>query len=55
MDYMIPKSKAEEVYLPDLRKIFERLRKYALKLNPNKYVLGAASQITRFYGESTWY
>lgn len=32
----IAESKAEEDHLADLRKIFEQLQKYDLKLNPNR-------------------
>lgn len=40
---IIAKSKAEEDHLTDLQKIFERLRKYDLKLNSNKCLFGATS------------
>lgn len=40
---MIAKSMTEEGHLVDLQKIFERLRKYDLKLNPNKCVFVVAS------------
>lgn len=33
MDDMITKSKKEESYIQDLKKLFERLRKYKLRLN----------------------
>jgi hypothetical protein len=36
VDDMIAKSKDEESHIPALRKLFERLRKYQLKLNPAK-------------------
>jgi hypothetical protein len=36
VDDMIAKSKDEESHIPALRKLFERLRKYQLKLNPVK-------------------
>ena len=36
MDNMIAKSKTEEEHLVNLRKLFERLRKYQLRLNPAK-------------------
>ena len=34
VDDMIAKSKTEEEHLVNLRKLFERLRKYRLRLNP---------------------
>ena len=33
---MIAKSQTEEVHVDDLLKLFQRLRKYRLRLNPNK-------------------
>jgi len=36
VDDMIAKSKTEEEHLVNLRKLFERLRKYRLRLNPAK-------------------
>ena len=36
VDDMIAKSKTEEEHLINLRKLFERLRKYQLRLNPTK-------------------
>ena len=36
VDDMIAKSKTEEEHLVNLRKLFERLCKYQLKLNPGK-------------------
>ena len=33
---MIAKSQEKEVHSKNLRKLFERLRKYQLKLNPSK-------------------
>lgn len=43
IDDMIPKSRAKEDHLTALQKIFVRLRKYDLKLNPNKCVFDASS------------
>lgn len=43
VDDMIAKTKAEEDHLTDLRKIFERMRRYDLKLNSNKCVFGPPS------------
>ena len=36
VDDMIVKSQTEEDYLEDFLKLFQRLRKYHLRLNPNK-------------------
>lgn len=44
VDDMIAKSKAEEDHLIDLREIFERLRKYDLKLNSKKCVFDTTSE-----------
>nr|XP_027088541.1 uncharacterized protein LOC113709895 [Coffea arabica] len=41
VDDIIIKSKKAEDHLMDLRKLFERLRKYNLKLNPAKCAFGA--------------
>ena len=43
VDDIIAKSKAEEEQLVNLRKLFERLRKYQLRLNPAKYSFGVKS------------
>jgi len=43
MDDMIAKSKDEENNIPALKKLFERLRKYQLKLNPAKCTFGVKS------------
>lgn len=43
VDDMIAKSKEEEDHLVNLRKVFDRLRKYSLRLNSNKCVFGATS------------
>lgn len=40
---MIAQSMIKEDHLVDLKKIFERLRKFDLKLNPNKCVFGVTS------------
>jgi len=40
VDDMITKSKSEEEHLINLRKQFERLRKFKLKLNPAKCTFG---------------
>nr|XP_027122157.1 uncharacterized protein LOC113739111 [Coffea arabica] len=41
VDDIIIKSRKVEDHLVDLKKLFERLRKYNLKLNPAKYAFGA--------------
>jgi hypothetical protein len=43
VDDMITKSKDEENHIPALKKLFERLRKYQLKLNPVKCTFGVKS------------
>jgi len=43
VDNMIAKSKPEEEHLVNLRKLFERLRKYQLRLNPAKCTFGVKS------------
>ncbi len=43
IDDMIIKSKGAESHIQVLRKVFIRLRKYQLKLNPAKCVFGARS------------
>ena len=43
MDDMIVKSKTKEEHLVNLRKLFERLRKYRLRLNPAKCTFGVKS------------
>jgi len=40
VDDMIARSKSEEEHLANLRKLFERLRKFKLKLNPAKCTFG---------------
>ena len=40
VDDIIAKSKTEEQHLVNLRKLFERLRKYRLRLNPAKCTFG---------------
>ncbi|XP_052483128.1 uncharacterized protein LOC128036233 [Gossypium raimondii] len=40
---MIAKSRGEEEHVGNLRKLFERLRKFQLKLNPTKHTFGATS------------
>ena len=43
VDDMIAKSKTEEEHLVNLRKLFKRLRKYRLRLNPAKCTFGVKS------------
>ncbi|TYJ99883.1 putative RNA-directed DNA polymerase [Cucumis melo var. makuwa] len=43
VDDMIAKSKADEDHTTTFQKLFDRLRKYQLKLNPSKYTFGATS------------
>jgi len=40
---MIAKSRSEEEHLVNLRKLFERLRKFKLRLNPAKCTFGVRS------------
>ena len=44
VDDMIAKSKEHEDHLVCLRKLFDRLKKYKLRLNPSKCVFGVSSQ-----------
>ena len=48
VDGMIAKSKTEEEHLVNLQKLFERLQKYQLRLNPAKCTFGVKSG--RFLG-----
>ena len=43
VDDMIAKSQTEEGHIEDLLKLFQRLRKYRLRLNPNKCTFGVRS------------
>ena len=43
MDDMIAKSRTEQEHLVNLRKLFERLQKYQLRLNPTKCTFGVKS------------
>lgn len=43
LDDMIAKSHTEEEHLVNLQKLFERLRKFKLRLNPNKCTFGVRS------------
>ena len=40
---MIAKSQTEEDHLEHLLKLFQRLRKYKIRLNPNKCTFGVCS------------
>ena len=43
VDDMIARSQNEEEHLDHLYKLFERLKKYKLRLNPNKCMFGVRS------------
>lgn len=43
VDDMIAKSRSEEGHLVDLLKLFQRFRKFRLRLNPNKCTFGVRS------------
>ncbi|KAL0423127.1 UNVERIFIED_CONTAM: hypothetical protein Sradi_0847500 [Sesamum radiatum] len=43
VDDLVAKSKTRQDYLQDLRKVFERLRRYQLKMNPLKCAFGVTS------------
>ena len=43
VDDMIAKSREPEDHLACLRKLFDRLRQYKLRLNPNKCTFGVSS------------
>ena len=43
MDNMIARSQTEEEHLDQLQKLFERPKKYKLRLNPNKCTFGVQS------------
>ena len=43
VDDMIVRSQTEEEHLDHLQKLFERLEKYKLRLNPNKCTFGVRS------------
>ena len=44
VDNMIVKSQGEDDHMLNLRKLFERLRKFQLKINPVKCIFGATSE-----------
>ncbi|KAL0453889.1 UNVERIFIED_CONTAM: Polyprotein P3 [Sesamum latifolium] len=44
VDDLVVKSKKREDHLYDLRKVFERLRRYQLKMNPSKCAFGVTSR-----------
>ncbi|PKU66263.1 putative mitochondrial protein [Dendrobium catenatum] len=44
IDDLVVKSKVKEVHLYDLRIVFERLRRYDLKMNPLKCAFGVTSE-----------
>ena len=41
VDYLISKSREDESYVENLWKLFKRLKKFQLKLNPTKCTFGA--------------
>ena len=43
VDDLIAKSRKDESHVENLQKLFKRLRKFQLKLNPVKYTFGATS------------
>ena len=50
VDDMIAKSQTEEGRVEDLLKLFQCLRKYRLRMNPNKCTFGVRSgKIVRFH------
>ena len=44
VDDMIAKSQGEEDHIVNLKKLFERLQKFQLKLNPTKCMFEATSE-----------
>ena len=44
MDDMLVKSKEEEDHLDDLKKMFDTLKQYSMKLNPAKCAFGVSSR-----------
>ena len=44
VDDMIAKSYGKDEHVINLKKLFERLKKFQLKLNPAKYTFGATSR-----------
>ncbi|KAL0325151.1 UNVERIFIED_CONTAM: hypothetical protein Sradi_5084400, partial [Sesamum radiatum] len=44
VDDLVVKSKKREDHLHDLKKIFERLKRYQLKMNPSKCAFGVTSR-----------
>lgn len=43
IDDMIAKSQTEEEHIVNLEKLFQRIRKFKLRLNPNKCMFGLRS------------
>ena len=54
VDDVIIKSKSQADHVKDLRKFFERLRRYNLKLNPTKYVFEVPSKKLLGFVVSRW-
>ena len=44
MDDLIAKSREDESHVENLRKLFKRLKKFQLKLNPTKCTFSATSE-----------
>uniref|UniRef100_A0A2N9G1N4 RNase H type-1 domain-containing protein n=1 Tax=Fagus sylvatica TaxID=28930 RepID=A0A2N9G1N4_FAGSY len=56
VDDMIAKSRTTQDHLTDLRKLFQRLKKYQLRLNPNKCAFGVTSgKLLGFIGVPSFY
>ena len=51
VDDMIVKSKDHEEHISALRKFFERIWFYKLRLNPKKYAFGVTLKTVRVYGK----
>ena len=43
VDDMIARSQTEEEHLDHLQKLFDRLKTYKMRLNPNKFTFGVRS------------
>ena len=53
-DYMIIKSKSQADHVKDLRKFFERIHRYNIKLNPTKCVFGVPFRKLLGFVVSRW-
>ena len=54
VDDMISKSNTEEEHITHMKKLFERLRKFRLRLNPNKCTFGVRSSKLLGFIVSLW-